>query len=74
MLVGVAACRVLYSEEEKKRGEEGEGMNRLHRGRAEARKVCRRGGGGLLGDTRSGLALGKTAYLKGCKMRGGTLA
>lgn len=39
MLVGVAACRVLCSEEEKKRREEGKGINRLHWGRAEARKM-----------------------------------
>lgn len=41
MLVGVAACRVLCSGEEKKRREEGKGINRLHWGKAEARKVCK---------------------------------
>lgn len=63
MLVGVAACRALCSEEEKKRKEEGKGINRLHRGRAEARSVCKGGGG----DTGSSLALGKSAYLKGVR-------
>lgn len=63
MLVGVAACRVLCSEEEKKRREEGKGINRLHWGKDEARKVCKGGGE----DIRSSLALGKTAYFKGVR-------
>lgn len=52
MLVGVAACRVLCSEEEKKRREEGKGTNRLHRGRAVAGKASEGGGGTAHGAVR----------------------